>query len=113
MAGWCQSQLFVSRKSHRNRAALMFTGIVQEAAMVESVQKTSAGIRLAVRSRETAAELKIGDSVAVNGCCLTAVGITSAKPRSVRQSAFRATRQERVVSFDLLHETWKLTNLQF
>lgn len=91
----------------------MFTGIVQEAAMVESVQKNSAGIRLAVRSRETAVGLKIGESVAVNGCCLTTVQITSGKRPAPGQSALRAGKQERVVGFDLLHETWKRTNLQF
>ena len=88
----------------------MFTGIVKEAGTVESVRKSSAGIRLAVRARNTAAGLKIGDSIALNGCCLTVVEITSAK---VRPGKGRGSRSERVVSFDLLHETWKRTNLQF
>src|SRR5207248_3352964 len=90
----------------------MFTGIVQETGSVESVQKTSGGIRLAIRSRILAAGLKVGDSVAVNGCCLTAVQTSPAKLPTGRRSAVPAGKQERVVSFDLLHETWKRTNLQ-
>jgi len=91
----------------------MFTGIVQEAGRVESVQKTSGGIRLAIRARMVAAGLKVGDSVAVNGCCLTAVQISPARLRAGGGSAVPPNKQERVMSFDLLQETWKWTNLQF
>jgi len=91
----------------------MFTGIVQEAGSVELVRESSAGIRLAVRSRKAAAWLKVGDSVAVNGCCLTAMQITPAKLRGGTRAQLSGGKQEPVVSFDLLHETWKRTNLQF
>src|SRR5437867_2062265 len=90
----------------------MFTGIVQEAGSVESVHKSSAGIRLAVRSQKAGAGLKIGDSVAVNGCCLTVVKLIPQLSRA-RAATGDRSRSERVVSFDLLHETWKRTNLQF
>ena len=91
----------------------MFTGIVQEAGKIESVQKSSAGIRLAIRARMVAAGLKVGDSVAVNGCCLTVVQITPPKRRAAGRSRVSEVKRERVMSFDLLHETWKRTNLQF
>src|SRR5207253_9466144 len=42
--------------------------------------------------------LKVGESIAVNGCCLTVVEVRS---------------RERLVQFDLLRETWRRTNLQF
>jgi len=90
----------------------MFTGIVQEAGSVESVHKSSAGIRLAVRSQKAGAGLKIGDSVAVNGCCLTVVKLIPQLSRA-RAATGDRSRSEQVVSFDLLHETWKRTNLQF
>jgi riboflavin synthase len=48
----------------------MFTGLVEQMGEVQS-----AGTRLAVRTR-LAAELERGDSIAVNGVCLTAVDIT-------------------------------------
>jgi riboflavin synthase len=78
----------------------MFTGIVEEAGTVQAVRKGPEGIRLVVRSRTAAAGLKVGDSLAINGCCLTAVQLA-------RKGA------QRLIHFDLLAETWNRTNLQF
>lgn len=78
----------------------MFTGIVEETGSVTGVLPTAAGIRLTVRCRVVGRGLKLGDSVAVNGCCLTAVRQT----KSGRDTLLR---------FDLLRETWERTNLQF
>jgi riboflavin synthase len=78
----------------------MFSGIVEEAGLIEAIQPTPRSIRLKVFARICGAGLKVGDSVAVNGCCLTVV--------ARRRSGVR-TRLE----FDLLRETWERTNLQF
>ena len=51
----------------------MFTGIVEETGTVTGVRQTDAGIQLTVRCRVVGRGLKLGDSVAVNGCCLTVV----------------------------------------
>ena len=48
----------------------MFTGLVQDLGEVTGVDATDDGVRLAVRS-PLAGELALGDSVAVNGVCLT------------------------------------------
>ena len=53
----------------------MFTGLVEDLGTVASVDQTAGGARLTVRTR-LAAELGTGDSVAVNGVCLTAVEAT-------------------------------------
>jgi riboflavin synthase len=50
----------------------VFTGLVAGTGTVESLERDGAGVRLRVRS-ELAGELGPGDSVAVNGVCLTAV----------------------------------------
>jgi riboflavin synthase len=50
----------------------VFTGLVAGTGTVESLEQDGAGVRLRVRS-ELAGELGPGDSVAVNGVCLTAV----------------------------------------
>jgi riboflavin synthase len=50
----------------------MFTGLVADTGIVESLDREDGGIRLRVRT-ELATELSAGDSVAVNGVCLTAV----------------------------------------
>ncbi|HLG00412.1 MAG TPA: riboflavin synthase [Acidimicrobiia bacterium] len=53
----------------------MFTGIVEELATVRSVDARSDGARIVIESPTIAEDLAIGGSVAVNGCCLTAVEI--------------------------------------
>ena len=50
----------------------MFTGLVAGTGTVDSLERDGDGIRLRVRS-ELAGELSAGDSIAVNGVCLTAV----------------------------------------
>jgi riboflavin synthase len=52
----------------------MFTGIVRWVGTVESLQHTAEGGRLRVRgTSELAENLRVADSIAVNGCCLTVV----------------------------------------
>src|SRR5690242_5603600 len=51
----------------------MFTGLVQTLAEITEIRSEPPGKRLFVRSPELAATAKIGDSIAVNGCCLTVV----------------------------------------
>ncbi|HZN17043.1 MAG TPA: riboflavin synthase [Micromonosporaceae bacterium] len=53
----------------------MFTGIVEELGEVVEVVGTAGGIRLAVRGPRLAAEAGHGDSIAVNGVCLTVVSV--------------------------------------
>jgi len=52
----------------------VFTGLVQDLGTVDRVDQNAGGVRLSVRS-PLAAELSEGDSIAVNGVCLTAVGL--------------------------------------
>jgi riboflavin synthase len=71
----------------------MFTGLVEEVGSVEAFERTGAGARLAVRAG-FAAEVRVGDSVSVNGCCLTATSVAGGG-----------------LGFDVLGETLRLTNL--
>ncbi|MDA1276681.1 MAG: riboflavin synthase [Verrucomicrobia bacterium] len=77
----------------------MFTGIVEEAGRVQRIDFSPKAIRLAVSATVCGVGLKEGDSVAVNGCCLTAVKI-------------RKGKREASIEFDLLEETWNRTNLR-
>jgi riboflavin synthase len=55
----------------------MFTGITEQTGKIESIRKGADGARLRVSLGEPSAvagDLKLGDSIAVNGCCLTVVG---------------------------------------
>jgi len=51
----------------------VFTGIVREIGRLEAIEGGDDGIRLTVRAPATAAGVGVGDSVALNGVCLTVV----------------------------------------
>src|SRR5581483_2879138 len=53
----------------------MFTGIVQEIGKVAVLTGGEDGIRLELDAPQAAARTVVGDSVAVDGCCLTAVAV--------------------------------------
>jgi riboflavin synthase len=53
----------------------MFTGIVEELGAVESVEDQGDAIRLTVRAATVLEGTGLGDSIAVNGCCLTVTTI--------------------------------------
>jgi riboflavin synthase len=54
----------------------MFTGLVEEGGLVRRVVTRGAGARLEIDARLVLEGLAVGDSVAVNGACLTAVEVT-------------------------------------
>ena len=78
----------------------MFTGIVEETGIVEAVTPSKKSIALAVSCGICARGIRAGDSLAVNGCCLTVTRRTAKLKRTL-------------LHFDLLQETWRRTNLQF
>jgi riboflavin synthase len=78
----------------------MFTGIVEEAGVIEKIAQAKKSIQMTVRAAVCGRGSKLGDSVAVNGCCLTAVKIS-------------ARAHSKLIQFDLLQESWQRTNFQF
>lgn len=52
----------------------MFTGLIEDLGTVETVERTGDGSRLRITS-SLSSELALGDSIAVNGCCLTATAV--------------------------------------
>ncbi|MGH7968721.1 MAG: riboflavin synthase [Limisphaerales bacterium] len=78
----------------------MFTGIVEETGTVERIKRGARSIELTLALRTCGTGLKAGGSLAVNGCCLTAVHVSKLST-------------DKLATFDLLNETWKRTNLQF
>jgi len=53
----------------------MFTGIIEEQGSITSLIQSSQNGKIVVSSSQIAASAKVGDSVAVNGICLTMVNI--------------------------------------
>ena len=73
----------------------MFTGLIEEVGSVVGIHRTDRGTQLQIVAPAVAEKIQIGDSVAVNGCCLTVV-----------------TRRGGQFSFDLLQESLDRTNLK-
>ena len=71
----------------------MFTGIVEETGKVLAFEPSAEAWSLRIAARAALVDLAEGDSIAVNGCCLTTVGSDAGSLR-----------------FDVLEETRRLTN---
>jgi riboflavin synthase len=55
----------------------MFTGIVEELGTVEHVEDQGDAVRLTIQAHTVLDDVRSGDSIAVNGCCLTVVDKTA------------------------------------
>ena len=73
----------------------MFTGLIEEVGQMLWIRANERGTELQIGAPRLANRVSIGDSVAVNGCCLT---VTSQRPDQL--------------TFDLLDETLDRTNLK-
>jgi len=73
----------------------MFTGLIEEVGNVLWIRATDRGTQLQIAAPGIADSLRRGDSVAVNGCCLTVT-----------------KQREEQLTFDLLEETLDRTNLR-
>jgi riboflavin synthase len=73
----------------------MFTGLIEATGRVVKVEPRAGGQLLEIETPELAPGMRLGDSLAINGCCLTVVENTGSR-----------------LSFDLLEETFLLTNLR-
>jgi riboflavin synthase len=72
----------------------MFTGLIEDLGTVEAVDRDNNGARLRI-STALANELNLGDSIAVNGCCLTA---TAVNPDSFETEAMNQTLEVTALS---------------
>ncbi|TCL55481.1 riboflavin synthase alpha chain [Kineothrix alysoides] len=57
----------------------MFTGIIEEMGKVESIKKGSRSAFLTIETDGISEDLKVGDSIAVNGVCLTAAWVKDSR----------------------------------
>ncbi len=55
----------------------MFTGIIEELGEISSLEKHTKGARIKISAKIVTADVNEGDSIAVNGVCLTALDITA------------------------------------
>lgn len=78
----------------RRYAAVVFTGIVEEVGRVAAIDKSASIVRLTTESQIVHEAAQLGDSIAVNGVCLTVVAIDGAR-----------------LSYEAVPETLRRTNL--
>jgi riboflavin synthase len=76
-------------------AGFVFTGLIEEVGSVSAVSAANNGTELKIAAPNLATKMRRGDSVAVNGCCLTV-----------------SWRRGKTLHFDLLAETRACTNLK-
>ncbi len=74
----------------------MFTGLIEEVGKVKGINRKVDGINVSIEARNILDDIKIGDSIAVNGVCLTVVSLS-----------------DRGFSFDVSKETLDRSNLKF
>lgn len=72
----------------------MFTGIIKELGKVRAISGLGNVYKISVEAKDIAAGLTVGDSVAVNGACLTL-----------------AHKDKNILTFDVMAETMRKTNL--
>ncbi len=72
----------------------MFTGLIVELGEVVSLERKAENASLSIKCSKIVVDAKVGDSICVNGACLTVVDIKG-----------------NIISFDVSYETLKTTNL--
>lgn len=73
----------------------MFTGLVEDIGIIKAVQSDRDSMKITVQSAKITEDVKLGDSIAVNGVCLTVTNFT-----------------QQQLTMDVMPETVKATNLQ-
>jgi riboflavin synthase len=103
-ASACKGPLELVALSHKVRGwplgtlRRVFTGIIREVARVADVAGGDGGISVVIEAPLTAPAVEVGDSVSINGVCLTAESVEGerlafhAVPETLRRSSFRALR---------------------
>ncbi|MBU2540980.1 MAG: riboflavin synthase [Candidatus Omnitrophica bacterium] len=72
----------------------MFTGIIEELGKVKALERRGRLFRLGIEAEKITQDIKIGDSISVNGVCLTLVAV-----------------ENNLISFDVLNETVQRSNI--
>ncbi|HJV31708.1 MAG TPA: riboflavin synthase [Bacillales bacterium] len=77
----------------------MFTGIVEEIGSISNIQKTGESYVLTIDAKKVLEDVHLGDSIAVNGVCLTVTSFTGSffkvdvMPETVKSSSLRSLKR--------------------
>ena len=84
----------------------MFTGLIQDVGQIQVIEPAGGGVRLTISTRLDLGSVKTGDSIAVDGVCLTVVErsgpafVAEVSPETLRRSTLSAARQGRPVNLE-------------
>jgi riboflavin synthase len=84
----------------------MFTGLIQDVGQIQAIEPAGGGVRLTISTRLDLGSIKTGDSIAVDGVCLTVVGRSGSafaaevSPETLRRSTLSAARQGHAVNLE-------------
>ena len=84
----------------------MFTGLIEAMGAVARIERRGSSARLVVKAPLPPGEIKLGDSIAVNGVCLTVVGVDpgsftfDVSPETIDRTAFRQLKSGSPVNLE-------------
>jgi riboflavin synthase len=84
----------------------MFTGIIEEIGTVKNISSTGEAIVMKIGARKILQDVNLGDSIAVNGVCLTVTSFSSTEftvdimPETVRASSLKALQRNSKVNLE-------------
>ena len=84
----------------------MFTGIIEETGTIQSIIRTGEKTRFTIQAEKVLRDTRTGDSIAVNGICLTAVDLTGktfsadVMPETLRRSSLAMIREQSTVNLE-------------
>jgi len=84
----------------------VFTGIVRELGVVVEAEEAGGGRALAIRAAATASRTRVGNSIAIDGCCLTATEVADgtirfhAVPETIARSTLGALERDQQVNVE-------------
>ncbi|TCS81368.1 riboflavin synthase [Pectinatus cerevisiiphilus] len=84
----------------------MFTGIIEEVGHIAAIKNGTASVRLTIAAEKVLRDVNIGDSIAVNGTCLTVTQYTDKSfsadvmPESVRKTSLSELKTGSLVNLE-------------
>ena len=90
----------------------MFTGIVEDLGEVEALEHLGDFARIHVRSTVVTQDARVGDSICVNGVCLTVTGLITARPGPAGSAPPQASPAPLGFTADVMGETLRHSSLK-
>jgi riboflavin synthase len=90
----------------------LFTGIVEDLGEVEAVEHLGDFARIHVRSTVVTEDARVGDSICVNGVCLTVTGLIFSGPAQAGTAPEPAERTPQGFAADVMGETLRHSSLK-